>query len=135
MKYIQSRRYWDTTSTGNPIVPSRTSILETLPKVLKSPPTLPPKSTHSNIFWFFWKAKNTWSRHPYLSAVGLTIVSLVAVVLGRRARRRGGGNGGSGGFMGLGWGRAGEGGGIWLDEKGNAFGGILGHDSGSGKTD
>ncbi|KIW06106.1 uncharacterized protein PV09_03274 [Verruconis gallopava] len=116
-----SRRYWDQTSTGNPIVPSRTSILETLPKTLKNPPTLPPKSTHSNIFWFFWKLKNTWSRHPYLSFLGLISMSGVAVVLGRRARRRSGSNGGS----------------IWLDEKGNAFGGILGvgHDVGGGKTD
>jgi hypothetical protein len=86
--------------------------------VLKNPPQLPPKSTHSNIFYLFWKVKNTYSRHPYLSTIGLVLMSAVAVVLGRRARRRGGGQ-------------------VWLEEKGNAFGGkgmgILGVDTGAGE--
>ena len=32
-----NQRYWDNTMTGNPIVPSRTSILETLPRVVSNP--------------------------------------------------------------------------------------------------
>jgi hypothetical protein len=44
-------------------------------------------------------------------------MSAVAVVLGRKARRRGGG------------------GQVWLDEKGNAFGGILGVGVEGGKND
>ncbi|KAG9710340.1 thioredoxin-like protein, partial [Aureobasidium melanogenum] len=44
-----NQRYWDLTSTGNPIVPSRVSILETLPKVVASPPKISPK--HKNSFF------------------------------------------------------------------------------------
>lgn len=97
-------------------MPSRTSILETLPKAIANPPKLQPKSTNSNIFYVFWRIKTTWTRHPYLSFIGLVSMSAVAVVLGRKARRRSGNA-------------------IWLDEKGNAFGGILGVPSADEKTD
>ncbi|RMD42881.1 hypothetical protein DV735_g2242, partial [Chaetothyriales sp. CBS 134920] len=40
-----NRRYWDRTDSGAFIVPSRTSILETLPRVVSHPPRLTPKST------------------------------------------------------------------------------------------
>lgn len=113
----QNRQYWDQTSTGNPIVPSRTSILETLPKTLKNPPSLTPKSSNSAFFHIFWSIKTTWSRHPWLSTIGLIAACVVAVVLGKKARRRAGG------------------GAIWLDEKGGPFGGILGNTGPAGKTD
>ncbi|KAE9972411.1 hypothetical protein BLS_004039 [Venturia inaequalis] len=113
----ENRRYWDQTSTGNPIVPSRTSILETLPKTLKNPPSLTPKSSNSPFFHVFWKIKKTWVRHPWLSSIGLIAACGVAVVLGKKARRRAGG------------------GAIWLDEKGGPFGGILGNTGSGGKTD
>jgi len=112
----ENRRYWDQTSTGNPIVPSRTSILETLPKTLKNPPTLTPKSSNSAFSHFFWSIKTTFTRHPIVSFLGLAAACAVAVVLGRKARR-------------------GSSGGIWLDEKGGPFGGILGNTSGGGKVD
>lgn len=44
-----SGRYWDNTITGNPIIPSRTSILETIPKVVISPPKIKPKLTISRV--------------------------------------------------------------------------------------
>jgi len=115
----QNRRYWDQTSTGNPIVPSRTSILETLPKTLKNPPSLTPKSTNSALFHIFWSIKTTWSRHPWLSSFGLIAACVCAVVLGRKARRRGANGSGA----------------IWLDEKGGPFGGILGNTGSAGKVD
>ncbi|KAK4160775.1 thioredoxin-like protein [Cladorrhinum sp. PSN259] len=62
-----ARRYWDQTSTGNPIVPSRTSILETITKVTHNPPRLKPKLTVGVIEKFFFDIKTTFTEHPYLS--------------------------------------------------------------------
>ncbi|KAF2430913.1 protein disulfide isomerase [Tothia fuscella] len=109
-----NRQYWDTTSTGNPIVPSRTSILETLPKTISNPPKLAPKSSTSRIGHVFWLIRTSWSRHPYLSLIGLVGMCCIGVIAGRRARRRGGG------------------GALWLGSEKEAFGGILGMGSGSG---
>lgn len=44
-----SGRYWDNTITGNPIIPSRTSILETIPKVVVNPPKIKPKLTITRV--------------------------------------------------------------------------------------
>ncbi|KAL2024548.1 hypothetical protein VTK56DRAFT_7591 [Thermocarpiscus australiensis] len=63
-----NRRYWDQTSTGNPIVPSRTSILETLNKVTANPPKLKPKLTISAIEKALFDVRVTFAEHPYLSA-------------------------------------------------------------------
>lgn len=68
MVILQKRRYWDQTSTGNNIVPSRTSILETLTKVTANPPKLQPKLTISSIEKIFFDIKTTFREHPYLSA-------------------------------------------------------------------
>lgn len=86
----QNRRYWDTTISGNFIMASRTSILETIPKVIASPPVIKPKSTISSFEKFFFDIRSTISRHPYLS-VGTTLM-IVAVVAwyGRKRRSRGG---------------------------------------------
>jgi protein disulfide-isomerase len=63
----QNRRYWDQTSTGNPIVPSRTSILETLTKVTANPPKIKPKLTIGFIEKIFFDIKTNFREHPYLS--------------------------------------------------------------------
>lgn len=71
-----NRRYWDLTSTGNPILPSRTSILETLNKVTASPPKIKPKLTISSIEKVFFDMRVTFSEHPYLTLgcfVGLSL--------------------------------------------------------------
>ncbi|KAK3307540.1 thioredoxin-like protein [Chaetomium strumarium] len=62
-----NRRYWDQTSTGNPIVPSRTSILETLTKVTVNPPKIKPKLTIGFIEKIFFDIKTNFREHPYLS--------------------------------------------------------------------
>lgn len=62
-----NRRYWDQTSTGNYIVPSRTSILETINKVTASPPKIKPKLTISSIEKVFFDIRVTFTEHPYLS--------------------------------------------------------------------
>lgn len=87
----QNRRYWDQTSTGNYIVPSRTSILETVNKVTAQPPKLKPKLTISSFEKIFFDMRVTFSEHPYL-----TIGCIFGLILGSaswfrgRHRRRGG---------------------------------------------
>lgn len=119
---LQNHRYWDQTSTGNPIVPSRTSILETIPRVIANPPKIPSKSTASSIAMVWYRFKSAWQHHPILCAIGTTIAVLSLLILGRRYRRVlpfGGQRYGSAGFFNLG------------DEKGvfGGFGGASGEKS------
>lgn len=71
---------------------SRTSILETIPKVVASPPKIKPKSTISNFEKFFFDVRGAISGHPYLS-VGVLAGILIGVAMwmkGRTRRSRGG---------------------------------------------
>ena len=89
-----NRRYWDLTSTGNPILPSRTSILETLNKVTQNPPKIKPKLTISAIEKVFFDIRMTFSEHPYLSTGCVLGMSLgIASWLRGRIRRNGRGYG------------------------------------------
>ncbi|KAK4245226.1 thioredoxin-like protein [Corynascus novoguineensis] len=63
-----NRRYWDQTSTGNPIVPSRTSILETINKVTANPPKLKPKLTIGFFEKLIFDVKTSFREHPFLSS-------------------------------------------------------------------
>lgn len=86
-----NRRYWDITSTGNPILPSRTSILETLNKITAPTPKIKPKLTISAIEKVFFDIKMTFVEHPYLSTgcvLGMTLG--VASWMRGRYRRTGG---------------------------------------------
>ncbi|KAF2403474.1 thioredoxin-like protein [Trichodelitschia bisporula] len=87
----ENHRYWDTTITGNPIVPSRTSILETLPKVIANPPKIAPKSTTSRIGHLFYSFRNMLSYHPLVSFLLLSAIVAGGVVFTRRRRRWSGG--------------------------------------------
>jgi protein disulfide-isomerase len=84
--------------TGNAIVPSRTSILETLPRVLANPPKISPKSSVSTIGTIFYKMKSAWTHHPWLSSVILIAFIIGSFVGTKRLRRR---TWGSGGFFNL----------------------------------
>jgi protein disulfide-isomerase len=88
----QNRRYWDQTITGNYIIPSRTSILETLNKITASPPKIKPKLTISSFEKIFFDIRVTFAEHPFL-----TIGCVLGVALGcaswfrgRLRRTRGG---------------------------------------------
>ncbi|KAI9054909.1 hypothetical protein LZ554_002053 [Drepanopeziza brunnea f. sp. 'monogermtubi'] len=85
------RRYWDTTSTGNSIMASRTSILETIPKVVSSPPKIKPKSTISKFEKFFFDIRGAISGHPILSVcLFVGILGGAWWMKGRTRRSRGG---------------------------------------------
>ncbi|KAJ2902048.1 Thioredoxin domain-containing protein 5 [Zalerion maritima] len=86
-----NKRYWDETITGNPIVPSRTSILETLGKVTATPPKIKPKLTISSIEKVFFDIRMTFVEHPYLCGASITGFFLAALIWYRgRTKRRGG---------------------------------------------
>ncbi|KAF2734600.1 thioredoxin-like protein [Polyplosphaeria fusca] len=112
-----NRRYWDTTITGESIRPSRTSILETLGKVVSSPPKIAAKSTTGSIERFFLTIRRFSSSHPWL-ALGMAIGFVFAAsVFGKsRMRRRAFGN--TDGYFNL-----------------NSKEGLLGGNGGGGKND
>ncbi|KAJ5408082.1 hypothetical protein N7509_001965 [Penicillium cosmopolitanum] len=102
-----NRRYWDTASSGAPVMASRTSILETIPLVISSPPKLAAKSTIGTFETFFFYTRSFLSSHPILFFILLGITVAVAAIFGRgRLLRRGGlgrggiiGNSNGGGFF------------------------------------
>ncbi|EMC93266.1 hypothetical protein BAUCODRAFT_36938 [Baudoinia panamericana UAMH 10762] len=75
-----NHRYWDQTMTGNPIVPSRTSILETLPRIVANPPKLSSKSTTTVLGHAWGVFKEQLFEHPRVSiavAIGVAIGVLI----------------------------------------------------------
>ncbi|KAK5044720.1 hypothetical protein LTR84_010494 [Exophiala bonariae] len=78
----ENRRYWDQTDSGAFIVPSRTSILETLGRIVASPPKLTPKSTIGTFENVFFQIRNFGTYHPYLSFALLVaaIITLISVL-------------------------------------------------------
>jgi protein disulfide-isomerase len=114
-----NKRYWDNTVTGNPIVSSRTSILETLSRIVSNPANLPPKSTTTPLGHLWWVIRGGFISHPLVSAILLIIFLIGATIYGRKFVRR------SGGY-------------IKLSEKGGPMDGLLGGNSGGqgqGKVD
>ncbi|KAJ5242856.1 uncharacterized protein N7469_001183 [Penicillium citrinum] len=77
-----NRRYWDTASSGAPIMASRTSILETIPLVISSPPQA--------------GCQVHYCSHPILFFILLGLTVAVATIFGRGRflRRAGLGRGG-----------------------------------------
>ena len=83
----QNRRYWDTTISGEPIRPSRTSILETLGKVTSKPPKIAAKSTTGRFMCVFVSTRHFCSHHPFI-ALGMFVVFCTTAVLFCGSRRR-----------------------------------------------
>lgn len=113
------KRYWDNTVTGNAIVPSRTSILETLSRIVSNPTNLPPKSTTTPLGHLWWVIRGGFLSHPIMSAVILLIVFVIGGMYARRSVSKAGGY-------------------IKLGEKGGPMDGLLGGNSGvqsQGKVD
>ncbi|KAI9784066.1 MAG: hypothetical protein M1835_003657 [Candelina submexicana] len=92
-----NRKYWDTTSAGGYIVPSRTSILETLPKIVSNPPKLTPKSTTGRIEEAFFRLRGASSSHPWLTLAFVFVGLVIGGLWGKGRIRRGKGFGGGGG--------------------------------------
>ncbi|KAI9171205.1 hypothetical protein HJFPF1_00686 [Paramyrothecium foliicola] len=86
------RRYWDTTATGNYILVSRTSIMETLDKIVYGPHVIRHKLTVSILQKIFIDIRNTFYEHPYLSIGFLAafMLSTASWYRNRIRRSRGG---------------------------------------------
>jgi protein disulfide-isomerase len=71
---------------------SRTSILETISKVVASPPKIKPKSTISSFEKFFFDLRGAISGHPFLSIgmIGGILLGVTWFGRGRIRRSRGG---------------------------------------------
>ena len=83
-----NKRYWDNTATGNAIVPSRTSILETLPRIVANPPKISPKSTTTALGHVWWVLKGQVWEHPLLSSgVGIGLLIGLAMYTKKMAWR------------------------------------------------
>lgn len=67
---------------------SRTSILETIPNVVHSPPKIKPKSTIGSIEKFFFDIRSSISSHPWISIGSLIGVAIVAAMYWRKRVRR-----------------------------------------------
>ncbi|KAI9840764.1 MAG: hypothetical protein M1838_003925 [Thelocarpon superellum] len=87
-----NHRYWDTTMTGNYIAASRTSILETLPHIVASPPRLKAKSTTSAIETMFFELRGAITSHPWITLGLLVGIFAGLAVWGRGRIRRGKGS-------------------------------------------
>lgn len=114
-----NKRYWDNTVTGNAIVPSRTSILETLSRIVSNPANLPPKSTTTPLGHLWWVIRGGFLSHPLVSGILLVVILGVGIAYARKVVSK------SGGY-------------IKLGEKGGPMDGLLGGNSGTtaqGKVD
>lgn len=85
---VQNRRYWDLTITGNNIVPSRTSIMETIGKVTVTPPIIKPKLTISGVEKVFFDFKMTSFEHPWLTLGCFSGIAIAALSWFRGRLRR-----------------------------------------------
>ncbi|KAL2406041.1 hypothetical protein ABEF93_001734 [Exophiala dermatitidis] len=95
-----NRRYWDVTDSGAYIMPSRTSILETLSRIVANPPKLTPKSTIGTFENILFRIRNFGTYHPYLSfgVLILTVVALLYVLKNGTSLKKNFGKSGSGYF-------------------------------------
>ena len=73
------------TESGAFIVPSRTSILETLPKIVSSPPKLSPKSTIGFVENIIFQIKYFYFENKVIT-IGLLVMILVGFLLFARAK-------------------------------------------------
>jgi len=87
--------------TGHPIIPSRTSILETLPKVVINPPKLTPKSTISRFEKFFFNIRQAVTGHVWITLIIIAVVLAAGSFLSKRRVRRGRSFGSDTGFFNL----------------------------------
>lgn len=88
MYEYNNHRYWDSTMTVNLVVPSRPSILETLPCVVSSSPKISPKST-TMALGHLWFVRGPVDERPLVSERMAVAAFVGIVVLARRDVRVG----------------------------------------------
>ncbi|KAF2705631.1 thioredoxin-like protein [Pleomassaria siparia CBS 279.74] len=83
-----NQRYWDTTITGEPIRPSRFSILDTIPKVISNPPKISAKSSAGTFAHAYHVLRNFTAGHPFISLGAVIGLMLAGSIFGRSQMRR-----------------------------------------------
>lgn len=98
----ENNRYWDSTTSGAPIMPSRTSILETLSHIVNSPEKLRAKSTVGPVKGTVLTVRTFLGRHPLLLLFTfIATMMLISMSLkGNIRKTRSPGGSGSGGVVG-----------------------------------
>ncbi|KAK7431431.1 hypothetical protein QQZ08_001921 [Neonectria magnoliae] len=81
------KRYWDSTSTGNHIMVSRTFIMETLDKIVYGPNPIPTKYTISSLEKVFFDIKMNFVDRPFVSC-GIVVAVLFGIYTWTRGRGR-----------------------------------------------
>ncbi|KAJ4270048.1 hypothetical protein NW762_001721 [Fusarium torreyae] len=80
-------QFWDTTPTGNHIMISHTSIMDTLDKIVYGPNPISPKYTISSFAKFFFDIQMSFVDHPFLS-IGFVIAASFGIYSWFRNRTR-----------------------------------------------
>lgn len=74
----QRKRFWDSTVTGNHIMVTRSSIMETLEKVVYGPNTIETKYTLSVVGRFFFNIRMNFTDRPVFS-IGFAVILLFGI--------------------------------------------------------
>ncbi|EZF42962.1 protein disulfide-isomerase domain-containing protein, variant 1 [Trichophyton rubrum CBS 100081] len=83
-----NRRYWDSSPNGVDIMPSRTSILETLTHIAASSPKLKSKSTVGFFEHIFFTTRTFVSSHPFITLALCIVAIAIASLWAKRQIRR-----------------------------------------------
>ncbi|DAA74867.1 TPA_exp: Uncharacterized protein A8136_2285 [Trichophyton benhamiae CBS 112371] len=83
-----NRRYWDSSPNGVDIMPSRTSILETLTHIAASSPKLKSKSTVGFFEHIFFTTRTFVSSHPFITLALCIVTIAIASLWAKRQIRR-----------------------------------------------
>lgn len=75
----RGRKYYDTTVTGNHILVSRTSIMETLDKVVYGPNPIKPKYTVSFIEKIFYEIKMAFIEHTFVTILTIIVCAYIII--------------------------------------------------------
>ncbi|KAF1980221.1 thioredoxin-like protein [Bimuria novae-zelandiae CBS 107.79] len=84
-----NHRYWDTTINGESIRPSRSSILDTVKEVTKTPSSIAPKSSSGTFASMYYFIRHFGTNHPFL-AIGLALAGIAVSFMLKKRRRSGG---------------------------------------------
>ncbi|KAF3919344.1 hypothetical protein ABW21_db0203568 [Orbilia brochopaga] len=82
------KRFWDAGEDGEPILPSRTAILDVVKDVVKNPYKLKAKSTVGRIERAFRSARDSGTSHPVLTILVIVIILAVVLIIRRGGRKR-----------------------------------------------
>ncbi|KAK2873537.1 hypothetical protein FQN49_002277 [Arthroderma sp. PD_2] len=83
-----NRRFWDSSPNGVDIMPSRTSILETLTHIISSSPKLKSKSTIGFLEHVFFTIRTSVSSHPFITLALCIVTVAIASLWAKRHIRR-----------------------------------------------